>query len=49
MRPMQHTHPMRSMQDYDGNPVDIKEHQDAYEFFTRLQACEQLGFYVNLM
>lgn len=27
----------RSFKDYDGQPVDIKEHQDAYEFFTRLQ------------
>ena len=26
-----------SFKDYDGRPVDIKEHQDAYEFFTRLQ------------
>lgn len=23
--------------DYDGNPVNVQEHQDAYEFFTRLQ------------
>ena len=23
--------------DYDNNPVDVREHQDAYEFFTRLQ------------
>lgn len=27
----------RSFKDYDGNPVDVREHQDAYEFFTRLQ------------
>lgn len=26
-----------SFRDYDGQPIDIKEHQDAYEFFTRLQ------------
>ena len=23
--------------DYDGQPIDVREHQDAYEFFTRLQ------------
>jgi len=28
-----------SFKDYDGVPVDVKEHQDAYEFFTRLQDC----------
>ena len=28
-----------SFKDYDGSPIDIKEHQDAYEFFTRLQDC----------
>lgn len=27
----------REFKDYDGNPVDVREHQDAYEFFTRLQ------------
>jgi ubiquitin C-terminal hydrolase len=27
----------RSFKDYDGNPVNVREHQDAYEFFTRLQ------------
>jgi len=27
----------RAFKDYDGNPVDVREHQDAYEFFTRLQ------------
>ncbi len=26
-----------AFKDYDGRPVDTKEHQDAYEFFTRLQ------------
>eukprot|EP00798_Chlamydomonas_sp_ICE-L_P003511 gene3511-13582_t len=26
-----------SFKDYDGQPIDVKEHQDAYEFFTRLQ------------
>jgi hypothetical protein len=25
------------LQDYDGNPVDVREHEDASEFFTRLQ------------
>ncbi|KAL4854761.1 Ubiquitin carboxyl-terminal hydrolase 24 [Chlorella vulgaris] len=27
----------RAFKDYDGQPVNIREHQDAYEFFTRLQ------------
>jgi hypothetical protein len=27
----------RAFKDYDGLPVNIREHQDAYEFFTRLQ------------
>lgn len=26
-----------AFKDYEGRPVDIHEHQDAYEFFTRLQ------------
>lgn len=26
-----------AFKDYDGTPIDIREHQDAYEFFTRLQ------------
>eukprot|EP00983_Pelagomonas_calceolata_P062164 1147155-Pelagomonas_calceolata.AAC.5 len=26
-----------SFRDYDGEPINIREHQDAYEFFTRLQ------------
>ena len=28
-----------SFKDYDGEPTNVREHQDAYEFFTRLQAC----------
>jgi hypothetical protein len=28
-----------AFKDYDGSPIDVKEHQDAYEFFTRLQVC----------
>ena len=28
-----------SFKDYDGQPTNVREHQDAYEFFTRLQAC----------
>jgi len=28
-----------SFRDYDGEPINIREHQDAYEFFTRLQVC----------
>ena len=28
-----------SFRDYDGQPIDLREHQDAYEFFTRLQVC----------
>ena len=27
----------KEFKDYDGNPVDVREHQDGYEFFTRLQ------------
>jgi hypothetical protein len=27
----------RAFKDYDGQPIDVREHQDAYEFFTRLQ------------
>ncbi|KAI8477153.1 MAG: hypothetical protein J3K34DRAFT_455469 [Monoraphidium minutum] len=27
-----------AFKDYDGRPIDTREHQDAYEFFTRLQA-----------
>lgn len=27
----------RAFKDYEGNPINIREHQDAYEFFTRLQ------------
>ncbi|GFR40524.1 hypothetical protein Agub_g1093, partial [Astrephomene gubernaculifera] len=27
----------QSFKDYDGQPIDVREHQDAYEFFTRLQ------------
>ena len=27
----------REFKDYDGNAVDVREHQDGYEFFTRLQ------------
>ena len=26
-----------SFKDYDGEPTNVREHQDAYEFFTRLQ------------
>jgi hypothetical protein len=35
-----HTSPegfWRAFKDYDGQPIDTREHQDAYEFFTRLQ------------
>jgi uncharacterized UBP type Zn finger protein len=28
-----------AFKDYDGQPIDTREHQDAYEFFTRLQVC----------
>ena len=27
----------KAFKDYEGQPVNIREHQDAYEFFTRLQ------------
>jgi hypothetical protein len=26
-----------AFKDYDGQPIDLRDHQDAYEFFTRLQ------------
>ncbi len=35
----------RAFKDYDGEPINVREHQDAYEFFTRLQA--RLGLPVN--
>ena len=27
----------KAFKDYDGEPINVREHQDAYEFFTRLQ------------
>lgn len=30
-----------AFKDYDGTPIDVREHQDAYEFFTRLQVGKQ--------
>ncbi|BDA41234.1 probable ubiquitin carboxyl-terminal hydrolase FAF-X [Coccomyxa sp. Obi] len=27
----------KTFKDYDGEPINVREHQDAYEFFTRLQ------------
>ncbi|KAK9838464.1 hypothetical protein WJX81_000965 [Elliptochloris bilobata] len=27
----------RAFKDYDGEPINVRKHQDAYEFFTRLQ------------
>ena len=27
----------KAFKDYDGEPLNVREHQDAYEFFTRLQ------------
>ena len=32
----------QSFKDYDGEPTNVREHQDAYEFFTRLQVCPRL-------
>ena len=29
----------KAFKDYDGEPLNVREHQDAYEFFTRLQVC----------
>ena len=29
----------RAFKDYDGESINIREHQDGYEFFTRLQVC----------
>ena len=28
-----------SFKDYDGEPTNVREHQDGYEFFTRLQVA----------
>ena len=28
-----------AFKDYDGQRLNLREHQDAYEFFTRLQVC----------
>lgn len=35
----------KAFKDYDGEPINVREHQDAYEFFTRLQVvtCPGLG------
>jgi hypothetical protein len=30
-------HFWRAFKDYDGEPVNLREHQDAFEFLTRLQ------------
>ncbi len=30
-------HFWHAFKDYDGQPIDLRDHQDAYEFFTRLQ------------
>ncbi len=29
-------------------PIDIREHQDAYEFFTRLQVCGRMKDCTNV-
>lgn len=31
----------RAYRDYDGSPINVREHQDAQEFFTRLQVRSQ--------
>lgn len=33
----------QSFKDYDGEPTNVREHQDAYEFFTRLQVRAPAG------
>lgn len=33
----------RAFRDYDGSPVNVREHQDAYEFFTRLQVTSSVS------
>jgi ubiquitin carboxyl-terminal hydrolase 9/24 len=30
-----------AFKDYDGEPVNVREHEDAYEFFTRLQVTSR--------
>jgi len=32
----------RAFRDYDGSPINVREHQDAYEFFTRLQVTSSV-------
>ena len=31
-----------AFKDYDGEPINVTEHQDAQEFLTRLQVCMRL-------
>jgi hypothetical protein len=38
----------RAFRDYDGSPINVREHQDAYEFFTRLQVCTCLLVHHNV-
>jgi hypothetical protein len=33
----------KAFKDYDGEPINVREHQDAYEFFTRLQVSSPLA------
>ena len=35
----------KAFKDYDGEPLNVREHQDAYEFFTRLQVVPHLGLH----
>lgn len=34
----------KAFKDYDGQELNIREHQDGYEFFTRLQVPSNLNF-----
>ena len=38
-----------AFKDYDGEPVNVREHEDAYEFFTRLQVTPRHGRGVDCM
>ena len=37
----------KAFKDYDGEPINVREHQDAYEFFTRLQVVTCPGSAVH--
>ena len=36
-----------AFKDYDGEPVNVREHEDSYEFFTRLQVGHVAKFVIQ--